>query len=168
MEEGTNGQSVEKKGMGTGAKVALGCGIGCLVLVVVFAVAAFVAFRMGMSYLDKAAEEFRAKGFENVVRVQNIEVTEPIHEPVLYMGQVVKIMADCTTDLAVMAQVCEIHGTVEGKLHFVGQVLTIQPGAVLKGGLDTKAQLIQNYGQIEGEITGAYQSLVDKSQQSEP
>jgi len=56
----------------------------------------------------------------------------------------------------------EIHGTVSGKVYFVGQMLTIQPQAVLCDGLDVKAQMIQKYGKVQGEITGTYQQIMEK------
>ena len=65
--------------------------------------------------IDETASELKQLGFENVVKGQALEITDKITKPTLYMGQVVKIMADCSTDLAVMAQICEIHGKVDGK-----------------------------------------------------
>jgi len=148
-----------KKGMSTGAKWGVGCGIGCLTLVVIIGVASFFIYRFAMGKLDEMTQEMTELGFENVVTQQVIEVTTEITEPTLYLGQVVKILADCSTNLAVIAQIAEIHGKVEGKVYFRGQVLTIQPNGELMNGLDVLAQGVQNLGTINGEITGQYQEI---------
>jgi hypothetical protein len=110
-----------------------------------------------MGMLDDMTQEFSQLGFEHVVKAQTIEVQEDIHEKTLYMGQVVKIFGNCSTDLAIMAQMGEIYGNVGGKVYFRGQVLVIQPGAVITNGVDVMAQAVKNYGKVEGGITGKYQ-----------
>ena len=152
-------QNVKKKGMSTGAKWGLGCGIGCLTVIIVISIGLFITVKFVKDKIDETASELEQLGFENVVKGQALEIGNKIIKPTLYMGQVVKIMADCSTDLAVMAQVCEIHGKVDGKVYFRGQVLIIQPHAELKNGLDIVAQVLQKYGKIEGEITGDYQTV---------
>ncbi|MEA3346771.1 MAG: hypothetical protein U9Q21_01625 [Candidatus Auribacterota bacterium] len=153
---GNSIQNVKKKGMSTGAKWGLGCGIGCLTIITIISVGIFMTVRFVKGKIDETASELQQLGFETVVKGQVIEISDDIAEPTLYMGQVVKVMADCSTDLAVMAQVCEIHGRVDGKVYFRGQVLIIQPHAELKNGLDITAQALQKYGKIEGEVTGDY------------
>lgn len=155
-----------RKGMRTGAKVGIGCGIGCLVVVILLAVGGFIVFKKVKSKIGQVKSELIELGFENVVRGQMLEVRDPITEHTLYMGQVVKIMSDSTGDVAVMAQSCEVHGKIKGKLYFRGQVLVVQPQAEIADGLDVIAQMIQNYGKIEGGITGTYQALQDESVQN--
>jgi cytoskeletal protein CcmA (bactofilin family) len=110
-----------------------------------------------MGMLDDMTEEFNQLGFEYVVKAQTIEVWEDINEKTLFMGQVVKIYGNCSTDLAIMAQMAEIHGNVGGKVYFRGQLLVIQPNAVITNGVDVMAQAVKNYGKVEGGITGKYQ-----------
>jgi len=160
--------SEKKKGLSTGAKWGVGCGVGCLVVVVLLAAAGIFGFRVVKGKIDEVASELQTKGFENTVRGQSLEITDAITEPTLYMGQIVKIMSDCTTDLAIMAQIGEIHGRVEGKTYFRGQMLTVQPQAVLRKGLDVKAQTILQYGTVDGPITGTYQLLQDKTSGTQP
>lgn len=69
-----------------------------------------------------------------------------------------RILTDAETDVAVLAQSCEIHGTIQGKLYFRGQILTIKPGAKVLGGIDVQTQVLQNQRDVTGEITGKYQS----------
>jgi hypothetical protein len=154
----------EKKGMGTGAKVGIGCGVGCLVFIIAAVILGIWGFKFGMKKVEEMTEEFRDMGFENVQQGQIIEVSEPVTEKKLYVAQMVKIMGDCSEDIAILAQACEIHGTMKGKVYFKGQVLTIQPKAVLKGGLHADAQVVQKYGIIEGEITGEHQLLEGSAQ----
>lgn len=152
-------ENVEKKGMSTGAKWGLGCGIGCLAIIIILAIAGFVGFKLVKEKIDETTVELQELGFVNVVTGQALEITDEITRPTLYKAQMVKILADCNTDLAVMAQICEIHGKVDGKVYFRGQVLIIQPQAELRNGLDVLAQVIQKFGTVKGEITGKYQTI---------
>ncbi len=151
---------MEKKKMGTGAKVAIGCGSGCLVVVLLGG----VLIGVGAVYLKKMIAGYEAElkgyGFESVTSGQVLDITEPVTEPTLFKGQVIRILTDSSTNIAILAQVCEIHGQVDGKLYFRGQVLTVEPRAKILGGIDAQAQVIQNNGTIKGGITGKYQ-LVD-------
>ena len=158
-------QDAQKEGRSTAAKLGIGCGIGCLTLIVIIAIAAFFGWRFAKGKLDDMTEELKQLGFEKVVTQHSIEVADEITEPTIYRGQVVKILGNCTTDLAIIAQMGEIHGKVDGKVYFRGQILTVQPEAELLKGLDVMAQVVQKYGKVEGEITGQYQTLDDKSGQ---
>lgn len=149
----------EKKKMGTGAKVAIGCGSGCLVVVLLIAVAAIAGTVYVKKIITKYETELKSHGFETVVTGQMLDITDPIDEPILLKAQVVRIMSDCSTNMAVLAQACEVSGTIEGKLYFRGQVLTVHPGAEILGGMDAQAQLVQNNGKIEGGMTGKYQLI---------
>ena len=157
-------EEVKKKGMSTGAKWGTGCGMGCLTVIIIIAVLAFIGFRVANAKLEEVTLEMKEFGFENVVKQQMIEVGDEITEPTLYMGQMVKIIGNCSTNLAIVAQMAEIHGKVDGKVYFRGQMLTIQPEAELLNGLDVKAQVVQKYGKIHGDITGEGYVLDDKSE----
>lgn len=146
-----------KKKIGTGAKVAIGCGSGCLVLVLITVVTIVAGVLYVKKIITRYEKELKGYGFETVMKGQVIEITDPVDEPVLLKAQSVRIMADCSTNIAVLAQMCELHGTVKGRLYFRGQLLTIHPGAEILGGLDVQAQLVQNNGKIEGGVTGEYQ-----------
>lgn len=152
----------EKKKMGTGAKVAIGCGSGCLVVVLLIAVAAIGGTVYVKKIITKYETELKGHGFETVVTGQMLDITDPVDEPTLFKAQVARIMSDCSTNMAVLAQACEVSGKIEGKLYFRGQILTINPGAEILGGVDAQAQVLMNNGKIEGGITGKYQ-LVEPS-----
>lgn len=149
----------KKPGLSTGAKWGIGIGAGCLVLVIGMVALAAVGFWFMKGRIEETTTQLHALGFSKDVRGQMLEVKDTISEPTLYLGQVVKIFGNCTTNLAIVAQVAEIHGRVEGKVYFRGQVLTIQPKAELLNGLDVTAQVVQKYGKINGPITGAYQMV---------
>lgn len=151
--------TAQKQGMSTGAKWGIGCSAGCLTLIGLLAVGSFASYRFLMSKVDTWVQELTALGFPEVVRGQVLEAREPIAKPTLYVGQSVKILSDCTTNLAIIAQVAEIHGRIDGKLYFRGQLLTIQPNAEIRNGLDVKAQVVQNRGKVAGDITGTYQGI---------
>ena len=154
---------VPKKGMSTGAKWGIGCGIGCLVILILVVAGSIFGIRYATRKVADMTQDLKQYGFEKQVKGQVLEVREDITEPTLYIGQMVKILGNCSTNLAILAQMGEIHGKVEGKVYFRGQVLTIQPNAELMNGLDVTAQVIQKYGKIDGEITGKYQAIDDKA-----
>ena len=158
-------QDAQKEGRSTAAKWGIGCGIGCLTLIVLIGIGGFFGWRFAKGKLDEMTEELKPLGFEKVVTKQAIEIKDEITEPTIYRGQMVKILGNCTVDLAIIAQMAEIHGKVDGKVYFRGQILTVQPKAELLGGLDVMAQAVQQYGKVTGEITGKYQALDDKSGQ---
>ena len=159
MTEQTEPQPVAKKKMSTGAKVGIGCGVGCLVVVLALAIMGFFGYRYAKGKIDTMAKELRDMGFANVSRQQLIEIHDTVNEPMLYIGQSVKLYGRCTTNVAIMAQIAELHGEVDGTVYFRGQMLIILPNAVVHGDLDLMAQAIQNLGTVEGEIRGDYQVL---------
>lgn len=152
-------EHIEKKKMSAGAKWGIGCGSGCLVIIIGLIVAGFFGYFFAKGKLDEVTAELEEVGFDKTIKGQVMEVREEVTEPVMYLGQMVKIMAPVKSDLAIVAQMAEIHAPVEGKLYFRGQMLIVQPSGVLMQGLDAKAQIIQNFGKIEGEITGTYQMV---------
>jgi hypothetical protein len=157
--ETTEQAEPKKTGRSTGAKWGIGCGIGCLVVILLIAAVGFAGYFVVKRLIEDTKQELVGYGFDNVVMRQMVETSDPIVEPTLFIGQAVKLLGPSSTDVAVMAQAAEIHGRIDGKLYFRGQVLTIQPNAVITGGLDVKAQAIQNYGTIEGDISGTYQAM---------
>lgn len=149
----------QKKGMSTGAKVGIGCGVGCLVIVIGIIIAGYVGYRFVLGKVDEFTAEFKQLGFENQVKGQVVEITEEINEKTVYIGQSVRILGDSRADIAIIAQMAEIHGRVEGKVYFRGQMIAIQPNAELLNGLDVYAQMVTNEGRIDGGITGQYQAI---------
>ena len=71
-------EDVQKKGMSTGAKWAVGCGIGCLTLIIIIAVGAFFGIRYLKGFLEEMTREFEELGFEKKVTQQTIEITESL------------------------------------------------------------------------------------------
>jgi hypothetical protein len=150
---------VVKKKRGTGAKVAIGCGSGCLVVVLLVVVGLVGGGLYVKKLITKYENELVDYGFEKVVSAQMLEITDPVTEPTLFKAMVLTYNTDCSTNMAVLAQVCEVNGTIAGKLYFRGQVLTINAGAEVLGGIDAQAQVIQNSGTVSGGITGKYQLI---------
>lgn len=157
--------SAQKKRLSTGAKWGLGCGFGCLTMLVLLTVAAFFGYQYVTRKLAEMTREMKQLGFERVETHQAVEVRNTIVSPTLYIGQMVKVVGDCNTNLAIIAQVAEIHGRVAGKVYFRGQVLTIEQKAELLGGLDATAQVINQHGVVRGGITGKYQVVNNRSAQ---
>ncbi len=150
-----------KKGMSTGGKWGLGCGIGCLVIVFGMMVAGFLGYRWVMTQYEGWLAEFEEKGFKKVSS-QMLTITEAPSEPTVYVAQTVKIDADVDVEIALICQMAELSGTYSKKVYFRGQMLTVKPNGHLEGDLDVTCQLIQNFGEIDGEVTGKYQSKLGK------
>ena len=134
------------------AKWATGCGIIVAILIATAAIVTTVGVRIAKKQLDKLTAEYREMGFTETVRGQKLTLKSEITEPTILMGQLVQFYGDCSTDLAVIAQVAEIHGTVKGRLYFKGQVLRIMSTARIEGGADILAQSFVNDGTIDGNI----------------
>jgi hypothetical protein len=152
----------EKRGMSTGAKVAVGC--GGLILICVAAVCGGLGYLglWGMGKVEAYAEEFETKGYKRQSG-QVVVVEGPVNEPTVYTAQVVQIPGEVNADIAILAQVSEITGEVNGDIDFTGQVLHIKPGAVVKGDIRIgAAQVVKVEGTVEGEITGDY-TVMDRN-----
>jgi hypothetical protein len=129
-------------------------------VLILIAVAAIIAVTVYVKKtISRYENELKGYGFETVKAGQMLTLSDPVDEPVLFKAQSVRIMSDCSTNMAVLAQMCEVYGRVEGKLYFRGQILTVHPGAEILGGLDVQTQLLQNSGKIEGSVTGKYQLI---------
>jgi hypothetical protein len=154
-----------KQPKSTGSKCLIGCGIGCLLLVIisglVLGVGGYFAYKYTTGKINAWSQKFEDMGFEKI-KGQIIEIVNDVNVPTLYLGQTVKVMGDCKKDIAIIAQSAEIHGKVAGTVYFRGQRLVIQPRAVIEGDLDVKAQSIEIYGQVKGQIKGTYQTLENK------
>ena len=147
----------QKKKLSKGAKWAIGCGSGCLTVLILTAIAITAVSLYVKKQIAAYERELKNQGFTTVMEQQLLTITEKVHAPILYKGQLVRLLADSNCDVAILAQAAEIHGTIYGKVYFRGQALTIEPNAKVYGGIDAKASVIQNLGLIEGEITGTYQ-----------
>lgn len=141
------------------AKVGIGCGIGCLIIIILAILAGVGGYFFIKNKIDQMENELKAKGFEEVIEGQMLQVSDRVEGLKLYKGQVVQLTGDTATNVAILAQYAEIHGRVNGRVYFRGQILAIMPEAVIEHGLDVKAQVIQNAGTVNGEITGAYQAI---------
>lgn len=155
------------EGMSSGAKTAIGCGLAaflCMALICGgIGFVTYLAFdkaegvvKQVIAEMEKQVEAFaapfEAQGFERVTG-QVVEVTSDIQKPTVYTVQVFKLEANSEADLAVMAQVAEINGTINGDLHFFGQTLKIHPDAVITGDLHVQvAQVVDNRGTVQGNI----------------
>ncbi len=142
-----------KKSLPGAAKLGIGCGITALILAAALTVAIVAGVRIARKQLASLTAEYREMGFDETVRGQKLTVRKEITEKTLLLGQLVQVYGDCSTDLAIVAQVAEVHGSIDGKLFFKGQVLRVMPTASIKDGADIVAQSFVNEGNIEGEIS---------------
>ena len=66
-------------------------------------------------------------------------------------------------DIAILSQICEIEGTINGDIDVMGQIIHIKKDAVINGDIRAEwVQVMQVEGTVNGEITGDIQALDDK------
>lgn len=145
-----------RRGMSIWAKLGLGCGVGCLVVVVVATIIGYVGVRYVLRKMNEFKTELVALGFEEQPARHVIDVYDEVTQPYLWIGQVVRVYGECRTNVAILAQMGEIHGMVEGDVYFRGQVLTISPKGHVKGNVDVKCQAVVRKGVVEGTIRGTW------------
>ncbi len=158
MDMGGTAAPAPKSG-GRGCLKAMG--IGCLVVAIGLSVLAYAGYRVGkriMKEYTAVMERFEREGYHKV-EGQMLDIRERVSEPTIFVGQIVRIHAGSERGIAIVAQQAEIEGEVVGNVYFMGQMLTVKPGAHLMRDLDVKGQMINNFGTVDGKITGAYQSL---------
>lgn len=147
---------VQPKSSGHGCLKA--AGIGCLVILIGLGVLGYVGYRFVKHQYTAVMERYEGEGYKKV-EGQFIEVTETIAEPTIFVGQSVKINKGSERGMAFLCQTAEIHGTVVGNVHFVGQMITINEDAELMRDLEVTAQLVNLFGKVDGKVTGVYQTL---------
>jgi uncharacterized membrane protein YhiD involved in acid resistance len=152
----TTPPQIPRKSSGRGCLI--GCGIGCLVVALIAAGLVAAAVWFVKDQVKTIRDRFEREGYETVER-QIIDVPERLAEPTVFIGQTVKIREGSERGVAILAQTAEIDGEVVGNVHFVGQMLTVHKNAHLKRDLDVKAQLVNLYGVVDGQLTGFYQVL---------
>jgi hypothetical protein len=133
-------------------------GIGCLVVVIGLGVLGYAGYRFIKHQYAAVMERYEREGYKKV-EGQVIEITEPVAEPTIFIGQVVKIKKGSERGIAMLCQSAEINGKVVGNVHFVGQMITIKEDAELMRDLEVTAQLVNLFGKVDGKITGVYQVL---------
>jgi hypothetical protein len=141
--------------------------LGCLGTLGLLFVAAGAAAWFVFSQIRTVLTRFERDGYK-VVTQRIIDVREPLTEPTIFFGQDVRVRKGSTRGLAFLCQAAEIDGHIEGNVHFMGQFLTVRPGAVLEKDLDVKGQVITVFGEVRGNITGTYQVLHRSGRPGEP
>ena len=66
----------------------------------------------------------------------------------------VQILAGSDASVAIFAATGLVRGVVNGDLLFVGRVLILEDDCVVKGRVETKCWMVQQFGKIEGELAG--------------
>jgi hypothetical protein len=133
-------------------------GIGCLAILIALGVAAYVGVRFAKRQYQAVMQRYEREGYKKV-EGQIIEVTEPVSEPTIFIGQVVRVKNGSDRGMVLLCQSGEIDGKIVGNVHFVGQMLTVHKGAELMRDLEVTAQVVNLFGKVDGKITGVYQAL---------
>ena len=149
----------EKRGCSPLAIVLAGCGTVLLLGIISIVVVGVLGYRWAAQKADEFATKYEEKGYQRYSG-QMFDETQPIDSSRVYTAQLVIIRERVEADIAIMAQSAEIHGTVNGDVDFLGQLLVIKSDAVVTGDIRVEmGQVIQIEGTVEGEVTGSWQVL---------
>jgi hypothetical protein len=144
-------------------KLLLACGCLAATGFVVVGVGLGIVAYVGLRFLNDTAAPYVEKGYRRVT-AQIVTERRPVAEPTVYVAQKVTLREGAAGNVALISQIAEVHGTVEGDIDFFGQLLDIKEDAVVKGDVRVNAQVVSVKGVVEGEISGTYGMLDDKRQ----
>ena len=129
--------------------------MGCMIVLILAGIVAVALFFVVKHQYNAFLARFERDGY---IRIQEryIETERSVDQPTVFMGQTVNITKGSTRGIAMFCQTADLHGHVQGNVHFIGQELTIHKDAKLKYDLNVKAQTLNIYGIVKGKITGTY------------
>ncbi len=149
-----------KQGLGTGAKVAIGCGVATLVVIVACGIAGFAGWRWVEKQIAQFEQEFAELGLDPGGTGQMLTVTQAPTEPSYYKGQIVTLNFNEPVDvpIGVIAQQVEVSGEFKQPVYFRAQVIVLKSNSRFHQDVDVMCQVIDDQGAtIDGKITGTYQ-----------
>jgi len=147
--------------MSTGLKVLLGCGAGCLVMIMVFVIMGVFVWRTAMKRFGEITGPFVEQGYKQVVSNSPLVITTDPKEKTLYLCKHIILRADFTEDVAIIGPRAEIYGQMNGKVTFLGSSLFIANTAELTKGLSVETDILTLDGKVDGPIDGHYKVLND-------
>ncbi len=130
-------------------KWLLGCGLTLVLGIAVLLGGTCFMYWLVVNHHENELENF---GFSTVREARALEITTPITEQLLLKGVVVRIAADCQTNVAVLAHTCAVQSKINGDLHFRGLTLVLTDTAHISGSLYVDAKTFHNLGRIDGSI----------------
>jgi hypothetical protein len=139
-----------------------GCGLGCLGLILIAILATASAAWFGYSLVNDMEDELIAQGLSKQSG-HVLKIEETVTEPTYYKAQIVLLRNGSDAPLGLLCQMAELRGEYFEPVTFRGQLLTIHQDAVLHKGLDVTAQMIEQLGKVEGDITGSFQTISETS-----
>jgi len=168
MYEPTSLDAPPKKRMSTGAKIGIGCGVAALLLILICGGLIWYGIDYAIKEANKFAADFESRGYVRQSS-QVIDVNQTLSQPTVFLAQTVRINAPVDASLAFAVQVAEINANVNGDIDFYGQILKINPGVVITGDVRVKgAQVVDNKGTVQGQVTGSYGNAPRPKQPSQP
>ncbi len=135
-----------------------GCALGCLFILLTLVILGYGGYRFIRNQIDTVVDRFEREGYSQRTG-QFLDVKDTLLNPTVFLAQEVTIRNGSDRGIAILAQKADLHGPIEGNVHFIGQIVTVHEDAVLKRDLDVKAQVVNVFGTVEGKITGAYRTL---------
>ena len=147
-----------------------GCGVmaAIVLVIVVFTVWPMYTAWQAVIRFEQTAKE---AGYE-VISDRGIALVndDPVQKPSFFRAvDSVQIMRGANADIAVSARDADLDGTFTGNVAFLGQNLTVLPGAIIEGDLEiAAAKNVTIRGEVRGEIRGEYRRIFHPKPTPEP
>lgn len=149
--------------MSTGAKVGIGCGAGCLGLIVVMVIAGAVIAMKAKNYPSGFDQEFADLGITEVVEGDELRVTTPPTVATFYKGQaiVLDFSDTVTVPIGAAATVIQIGGTFEEPVYLRSMMaIEVDADSHFKKEVNVQTVAISTNGaNVEGGVTGEYKTM---------
>ena len=150
----------QKQGMGTGAKIAIGCGVVVIALVLLCGIGSFASYKWVMDKVEGFEKDFAAKNMVAGEVGQQLIIDTAPTVPTYYKGQVVKLAftQPVTVEIGVIAQIIMVEkGQFAENVYFRGQVVSLDSGTQFAKEVNVECQVVEDHGAtIAGGVTGSY------------
>ncbi len=146
-------------GMSTGAKVGIGCGAGCLVLLVVGVIAVLLLVPYVNSFSSDADEEFAELGITEVVEGDILHVTAAPTQPTHYKGTqvVLDFQETVTVPIGASGVSVEIGGTYDESVYARAGTVILQSDVAITKELNVETLTLQKNGaDVDDVLTGDF------------
>lgn len=136
-----------------------GCALGCLFVMLLFAVGLWGAWHFLRRHYAGAVSRMGEQGY-TTIKGQFVEVNEPLTNRTVIFAQSVRLANGSERGIAIVAQYARISGAVKGNAYFFGQLLVVEPDAELVHNLHVVAQRVELQGSLRGELRGYFAELL--------
>ncbi len=157
-----------KKSLGTGSKIAIGCGIGCMGIVVLFIVSAFALSIWYYGKLEKGKTQLEEAGLTLMEssKEPRLVITEAPTTPTYYTAEEsikFQFSEPVTVPIGGVAPLILFEGIYQDKVYARSMGISLARDSLFEKGLDVETWVIEDEGaKLNGEITGNYKTVIEE------